>query len=278
MRNQTGEFEGREGKKLFYQFWLPESGTVKANIVAIHDLCVHSDRLKHSAEYLTEQEYEIYAFDLRGHWRNTGEISGHIDTMDHLQKDIVLFMDIVKKPSENKKTFLMGEGFGGLVSLIYATTHPALSGVIAISPELGLAKDSSLGKKVSKKIAGSTKMLEYEVDQKLLTSDLKILKEFNTDKNRLKEISAKTASERDSSMKWAMDNASKLICSTLIMQAGNDRLVDKKTSKEFFDNIKGKDKTYKEYSGFFHDLLNEKGRAQVYQDIYVWLEKHKSVP
>ena len=41
-----------------------------------------------------------------------------------------------------------------------------------------------------------------------------------------------------------------------------------------FENIKSKDKTYREYDGLLHELWNEKSRAQVFQDMYIWLEKH----
>ena len=59
-----------------------------------------------------------------------------------------------------------------------------------------------------------------------------------------------------------------------LRQSGHlDRKVKKKT-KEFFEKVRSKDKTYREYDGFLHELWNEKGRAQVYQDMFVWLEKH----
>jgi lysophospholipase len=75
-------------------------------------------------------------------------------------------------------------------------------------------------------------------------------------------------------MKWAMENASSLLCPIFVMQAGNDKMADKGTTKEFFEKIKSKDKTYREYDGFLHELWNEKGREQVFRDIFVWLEKH----
>ena len=90
MKNNTGYFEGREVKKLFYQSWLPD-GDAKAFLITIHDLGTHSDRLSTLAEYFTEKDYAVYSFDLRGHWRNAYNNPGHIDSMDHLQKDIVLF-------------------------------------------------------------------------------------------------------------------------------------------------------------------------------------------
>jgi lysophospholipase len=87
-------------------------------------------------------------------------------------------------------------------------------------------------------------------------------------------MSAKSATDLDHFSKWAMDNASNLLCPTLIMQAGSDKIADSSKTKEFFDKARSGDKTYKEYPGFLHELWNEKSRAQVYQDMYVWLEKH----
>ena len=274
MKNQTGVFEGREMTKLFYQCWKPDSGNVKASIIGIHGWGTHSDSLLLPAEYLTEKGYAIYTFDLRGHWRNIGEYPGHIVSMfDHVQKDIVLFMDIVKKDSADKKIFLMGQGFGGLIALIYAINHPQLDGVIVSSPELGLMDKFPASKKVSAKLI-PTKTINHEINQKILTSDLKILKKYHADKNKIDVISIESVSERLTSMKWAMKNASKLSCNCLIMQAGNDKIADKKKTKQFFQKMKSKDKTYKEYDGFLHELWHERGRAQVYQDTYVWLEKH----
>lgn len=280
MKNVEGFFEGRELKKLFYQYWLPDDGEIKAYIITLHGWGTHSDRLKLPAEYLTEKGYAVYAFDLRGHYRNTGEMSGHIDSMDHIQKDIVLFIDFVHKIASDKKIFLMGHSFGGLISLIFAINHPALPGVLISSPLLGMFMKLSIGKKVIKSISSTisklspNKILNNEIDQNQLTSDLKILRSHITDKHKIDVISAKSAAEIDKYAKWAMENASNLICPVLIMQAGNDKIVDKNKAEEFFNKVRSKDKTYKEYAGFLHELWNEKGRAQVYQDMYVWLEKH----
>ena len=279
MKHQFGNFEGRELKNLFYQCWLPESN-VKAYIVAIHDLATDSDRFEILSEYLTENGYAVYSFDLRGHRRNAGGFPGNIDSMDHIQKDIILFMDLIRKLAEDKKIFLMGHSLGGLISIIYAIDHPGLPGVVVSSPSLGLFLESMVDKKVAKKLAGSiaklapNKLIKISIDQKQLTSDLKILRKQIADKNKLDTITVKTLAEINNAMKWAIDNVSNLTCPLLIQQAGNDKLVDKEKNINFFNNVKSQDKTYKEYDGFLHDLWNEKGRAQVFQDLYIWLEKH----
>ena len=122
MINETGYFEGRELRKLFYQYWLPDKG-IKSYLVALHDLATHSDRLSTLAEYFTEQGYAVYSFDLRGHWRNKKDFPGNIDSVDHIQKDIILFMDVIRKSAGEKKIFMIGHSFGGLLSLIYAMNH-----------------------------------------------------------------------------------------------------------------------------------------------------------
>ncbi len=279
MINKSGYFEGRGNKKLFYQYWLPDSNTVKVYLIAIHGWGTHSDRMNIPAEFFIEKGYGIYAFDLRGHWRNA-EIQGHIDSIDHIQKDIVLFMDLIKKKAGSKKIFLMGHAFGGLISLIYAINHPGLQGVIASSPQLGLTIKLTASKKIAKKMTGAisklspTKNISMFIDQNQLTSDLKILRQHIADKKKLEVITVKSAAEMEDSMKWTMENATSLICPVLILQAGNDNIVDKNKTQEFFKKVKSQDKTYREYDGFLHELWNEKSRALVYRDMYIWFEKH----
>ena len=280
MKNFQGYFEGRETRKLFYQKWMPDSGVTKAIIIGIHGWGTHSDRMEVPASFFVEQGYIIYSFDLRGHWRNSGEIPGHIDSMDHIQKDIVLFKDFILKEVKHTKIFLMGHSFGGLVSIVFAINHPAISGILISSPLLGMFKKLSIGKKVIKTVSKTitklapTKILNNIIDQNQLTSDLKILRKHISDKNRIDVISAKSASEIDKFSKWAIENATNLTCPILVMQAGNDKIVDKQKTKEFFGRVKSKDKKYREYDGFLHELWNEKGRILCYRDMFIWLEKH----
>ena len=243
MKNVTGYFEGRDIRKLFYQYWLPD-GDIKAYIIIIHGWGTHSDRMKYPAEYLTDKGYAIYTFDLRGHWRSSGDIPGHIDNMDHLQKDLVLFMDVVIKDAGNKKIFLAGHAFGGLLSIIYAIHHPNFPGILISSPQLGLTMKVARGKKFDKKFSGSfsklspTKSVEISIDQNLLTSDIKILREHIADKNKLEIMTVKSGYEINEAMKWTMKNALKLACPVFFMQAGNDKITDKKKLPIFLIRLK----------------------------------------
>ncbi|MBY9005453.1 MAG: lysophospholipase [Candidatus Lokiarchaeota archaeon] len=274
MQNLTDYFEGRGTQKLFYQYWGPDSDKIKAIIIAFHGLGTHSDRLKLPAEYFAEKGYGIYAFDLRGHWRNIIDIPGHIDSMEDIQKDIFLFMDMIKKKNKDKKVFTIGQSLGGLIALIYAIDHPAIAGVIASSPLLGIKMNISSAKKIDKIISGQMKTIELEIEQNKMTSDVKILRKHIADKNRLTQITIKSYSEIEDAMKLALKNAARLICPVLINQGSEDKFSDIDKTKKFFKNIRSSDKTYKEYNGFVHELWHEKRRAEVYRDMFVWIGKH----
>jgi len=201
--------------------------------------------------------------------------------MDHLQKDIVLFMDIVKLEANEKKIFLMGHSFGGLVCLLYAIEHPSLPGVIVSSPMIRLVKSLSFTKKLGNKITtplskiSPSKTIKMVIDQNLLTSDLKILRSHIADKKKIDFISLRTAAEMERSMKEVMENATKLTCPILILQAEKDKINDNEATKNFYEGIKSQDKRLRMYEGFLNELWNEKGRMQVYRDMWIWLEKHK---
>ena len=44
-------------------------------------------------------------------------------------------------------------------------------------------------------------------------------------------------------------------------------------SQEFYDKAGSKDKTFKKYDGYHHDLLADTGKEAVLADIAAWLDK-----
>ncbi len=280
MKNETGYFEGFEEQKMFYQYWLPDSGVIKAYLIAIHGWATHSDRMAVPAKYFTEKGFAVYSFDLRGHWRNAGKLKGHVNSLNHIQQDFQIFFDLVKKEAGDKKKFLVGHSFGGALSLIYAIEHPELPGILVLSPELGLTLKLNLIQKILKalspllvKLAPKVKVA-IELIQEDLTSDPEILKEHIEDQEKLIEITAKTYRVMDKGMKIPLKNADRLKVPCLIMQAGNDKIVDLKKTKQFYDKIDIEDKKLITYEGFLHELWNEKEREKVFIDMEEWLNNH----
>jgi len=280
MKNETGYFEGFEQRKMFYQYWLPDSGEIKAYLMAMHGWGTHSDRMAVPAKYFIEKGFAVYSFDLRGHWRNAGDLKGHVKSLNHIQQDIQIFFDLIKKEAGEKKVFLIGHSFGGALSLIYAIEHPELPGVLVSSPELGLSLKLNLTQKIAKaifpllvKIAPKAQVA-IELVQEDLTSDPEILKEHIEDQEKLVVITTTTYGVMEKGMKYPLKNANKLKVPCLIMQAGNDKIIDLEKTKEFYEKLEIEDKKFISYEGFLHELWNEKERHKVFKDMEEWLNNH----
>ncbi|MFW9888947.1 MAG: serine aminopeptidase domain-containing protein, partial [Candidatus Thorarchaeota archaeon] len=56
-------------------------------------------------------------------------------------------------------------------------------------------------------------------------------------------------------------------------QAGNDKLISPERSKDFFESIASKDKTFRMYDGLYHELHEEPEKDMVLADMYSWLQK-----
>jgi alpha-beta hydrolase superfamily lysophospholipase len=70
--------------------------------------------------------------------------------------------------------------------------------------------------------------------------------------------------------------ASSLKVPTLLQVAGDDHLVNSRSSIQFFEKLVIEDKTLHVYDGLYHEIYNEgkDQRRQVLKDLEDWLEKH----
>src|SRR5690242_3239652 len=60
-----------DGTRLFARAWLPHNEP-RAAIVIVHGLKDHSARYARLAGRLAQQDFAVFAFDLRGHGRSSG--------------------------------------------------------------------------------------------------------------------------------------------------------------------------------------------------------------
>jgi len=70
--------------------------------------------------------------------------------------------------------------------------------------------------------------------------------------------------------------ASALKVPTLLQVAGDDQLVNARSSVQFFEKVDLEDKTLHVYEGRYHEIYNEGEdlRRQVLEDLEDWLETH----
>jgi esterase/lipase len=64
----------------------------------------------------------------------------------------------------------------------------------------------------------------------------------------------------------------------LLLQAGEDRVVDNKFNESIYQRIVAHQKEVVIYNGFFHSLFNEVGRRRVLADMLAWLARNCELP
>jgi len=88
-------------------------------------------------------------------------------------------------------------------------------------------------------------------------------------------VSARFFTEFLAAMDTVHAQASSLKVPILLQVAGDDHLVNARSSVQFFEKLNIEDKTLQVYDGRYHEIYNEGEdlRRQVLKDLEDWLEK-----
>ena len=278
MSEQAGNFETRDGLKIFYRTYqaIPE----RARLIIAHGLGEHSGRYGNLFDMFIPRGISIWALDHRGHGQSEGQ-RGHILSFDQYLFDLYDFIKLVEeKLSTNEKCFLLGHSLGGLIALNYAMRFPqGLDGLIASSPGLGLAVDIPplkrwLGNMMSNIWPGFS--LSNELDASRLSHDEEVVRAYNEDPLVHNRVSARWFTEFLSAMETAQNMAPTLAVPLLLQVSGDDHLVNAEATRSFFEKLTLNDKSLFMYDGLYHEIYNEteKNRNKVLKDLATWLENH----
>ncbi len=275
MKHVEGTFTGFGDVKLYYQSWHPET-QVQAVVALVHGLGGHSDLFKPVVDYLTAQNYEVFAFDLRGHGRSPGK-RGHITTWAEYREDLRSFLKQVYEQRSGCSCFLWGHSLGGTITLDYALRSPQqLSGLIVSAPAL---------KKVSvprlKLTAGwllsrisPSFSLKVGLPPDVCARNPEICEAYLQDPLRHEYGSARLATEFFATVRWIYKNTAGLQIPLLILHGGADEVAHPEASRLFFQQVMFPDKEHHEYPGCYHDLYADAQYQTIFEDLEQWLGRH----
>ncbi|MEB3293064.1 MAG: alpha/beta hydrolase, partial [Synechococcales bacterium] len=139
MQHCVSWFEGLDGMRLFYQSWSPDE-LPQAVVITVHGLGSHSGLFAPATDYLVEQGYVVYGFDLRGHGRSPGQ-RGHINHWTEFREDLRRFIQRIRDKHPVCPCFLWGHSLGGTIALDYTLRSPeSIAGLIVTAPALNGVK------------------------------------------------------------------------------------------------------------------------------------------
>ena len=260
--------------ELFVQDWvLPENIEKRGAVLLIHGLGEHCGRYTHVAEMLNSIGLEVRGFDQRGHGKSGGN-RGEIPHKDALLEDArIVFGDFVARNSP--KTFLLGHSMGGgiaanLVARKFINPHglilssPALTAKLSFSQQMQLTAGNALSPNLA---VANNLAIDF------ISHNAQVVHDYKTDALVHNKITPRLGKFILDAGKESIAAAPDFITPTLLLVAGNDKLVDASGSKQFFVKLPKGLAEMHFYENLYHELFNETAneRAKVFADLKTWL-------
>ncbi|MFS4473929.1 bifunctional alpha/beta hydrolase/class I SAM-dependent methyltransferase [Chryseobacterium sp. T20] len=269
----SGHFKSFDNSEIFYREWNYQPH--QKSIIMIHRGHEHSERLNDIAQSPQFSQYNIFAFDLRGHGHTKTKTSSVF--MDYV-RDLNAFSKFISSQYNIKTSdmFVVANSIGGVVASAWAHDFaPTIAGMALLAPAfkinliVPLANEMiTLGTKLKKGL-----IIKSYVKSKMLTHDPEQQKAYDTDPLISRSIDAELLIDLAKAGKRLVEDAEAIDTPTLILAAEKDHVVFNKEQKIFHEKLDTDLKHYEVLPDFFHGILFDTGKEKVYDKIVNFAEK-----
>jgi len=265
---------GLEGNPdLTARLWQPEE-SARAWIILLHGQNDHSGRYSHAGQAFAEAGFAFLIPDFRGHGKSPGK-RGHVLRFSEYIRDGEAAVRYAES-QQPRRLILGGHSLGGFVAACIAEEMPQeFAGVFVSSPFLRLnfalpGFQMFLVRIISRILPGLA--LDNHVKDEDLSHDPDMIQQKKEDPDNFGTISARAFVEILDNQGNCIQQAEKYKNPLLVLHGSSDQVTDPKASEEFYNNAGSRNKDFRLYDGFFHELLNETDRNQVINDIIAWCQ------
>lgn len=260
-----------DGLSLFITDWMVDAAGAKGGIVLMHGLGEHCGRYAHVARFFNERGWSVRAYDHRGHGRSDGP-RGDVPDNEAIVRDAALVIgDFARR--FDAPPLLLGHSMGGLFAARFATaaTLP-LRGLILSSPALAIPL-STVQKLLLKSLGAVAPGLGVPngLETRYLSHAPAVVEAYKKDPLVHAKITPRLLRSMLQAVDFAQTRAPALNIPTLMVVAGDDRLVDPVGSDAFFARLRPGIGTMHRYADYYHEIFNEVGAARVFKDVDDWL-------
>lgn len=274
MNHQEGFFNGVRSKKIYFQTWQPDEDA-KAVLLIVHGLGEHSGRYLNIVDYFVPQGYAVYALDHLGHGKSEGPRE-FVERFTDFTDTLHIYYHMVAGEHPDTPIFLIGHSMGGAIATYYLLDHQQdFAGAVISAPTI------NVGDKVTKGTIAMAKVLSklapmagvMSLDPSGVSKDPAVVAAYVNDPLVYHgKTTARLGAELLDGMMRITNEVEKISLPFIIVQGGDDVLVDPIGAKMLYEQASSTDKTIKFYEGLHHEVFNEPEREIVLQDVENWLE------
>jgi len=287
----SGALEGHSDTSLAYLRW--EHPFPKGRVVIVHGYGEHAGRYRHTAKWLHDLGWSVSAMDHRGFGRSGGA-RGDADGIHAFVEDLALFLRHERHhDAERKKApprmvegvpmpplpvcpqFVLGHSFGGLVSLLDLLWHSdTMDGLILTSPAITLREFHPLLRvlaRICQRLAPH-KPLKIPNQKEKVCSDPVLVQRYWDDPLCHRYMTAAFAQAMAQGREELMPLGHELDRPILLLEAGEDVLVDADGSEALWNAIEPRFLDRFRLEGFKHEILHDRRRLEAQALIETWLD------
>ena len=271
MPGLTTDLPLRDGSALVQRSWQPD-GAPRGTIVIVHGLGEHSGRYAPLAAELTADGWAVRAVDLRGHGRSPGP-RGAIPTPTAMRDDILDALAAARQASPQLPLILLGHSMGGAFAAEAMAHEPTAADALVLSSP-ALKADLSvvqLALMNTLRHIAPTLAIANGLNATHLSHDAAVVAAYNADPLVHDRVSAGLAHAIMTAGATARAAAPRWVVPTLLLYAGDDRIVNPRGSREFAAAAPRELVTVHPYDGLWHEIFNETERAGPVAALRHWL-------
>ena len=266
--------DGKDGNQIFFRCWRPD-GPPSALVVICHGVNSHSGQYDWTARQLVENGFVVYALDLRGRGKSSGERFFVGDVEDYVG-DLATMIELAKTREPGLPVFLLGHSAGGVVSCVYTLEHQEqIDGLICESfafrvPAPGVVLSVIKG---LSHVAPHLRVLKLHNED--FSRDPEAVRALNADPLIAGEVQpAGTVAALVRADERLEKEFGRITLPVLIMHGTVDKATVPAGSEFFYQHAGSPDKTLRLYEGHYHDLFNDYGKEEVLLETTQWIRQH----
>jgi alpha-beta hydrolase superfamily lysophospholipase len=259
-----------------YDWPLPMRRRPRGVVLIVHGLGEHAWRYDTLAQRLNEWGFCVRAYDQRGHGESAGA-RGVIPHADALLEDLAEVLDDTRHHIAQPwacPLILLGHSMGGLVAATFVQRRMApVDALVLSSPAL----QTGIGALTKRLIALLDRLapnlaLGNGLDAKKISHDPAVVRAYEKDRLVHDRISARLASFIDENGAKVLTAAPGWSVPTLLMYAGEDKLVRPEGSNAFAEAAPSAVVTSERFEGLYHEIFNEEDPSAVFATLRRWLD------